>query len=99
MIDLKKYLDLLGMRVEDRVTGICGIVTSMSFDLYGCIQAIVHPGKDKDNKMMESLWLDVNRLRVLETEPVMERPNFNWTPEALNAGKKGPSERPKMNKY
>lgn len=54
MINLKKHLDLLGMRVEDRVTGFRGVVSSVGFDLYGCIQAIVNPGQDKDGKLMEA---------------------------------------------
>ena len=29
MVDLKKHLDMLGMRVEDRVTGFKGVVSSV----------------------------------------------------------------------
>ena len=50
MINLHKHLDLLGMQVRDQVTGYSGVVTSVCFDLYGCIQAVVHPGTDKDGK-------------------------------------------------
>jgi hypothetical protein len=34
-------LKLLGTKVRDVVTGFVGIVTSVSFDLYGCVQAVV----------------------------------------------------------
>ena len=40
---IKKHLDLLGHKVKDKVSGFQGVVISMSFDLYGCIQADVRP--------------------------------------------------------
>lgn len=98
MVNLKKHLDLLGMPVEDRVTGFKGIVTSVGFDLYGCIQAIVHPGMDKEGKLSEVHWFDVNRLKVTADRPVMERPEFEWTPQVIAEAGKGPSERPRQNK-
>lgn len=92
--NLKKNLDLLGLRVLDRVTGAKGVVTSVGFDLYGCIQAVVNPGLDKDGKAAESHWYDVSRLEVVSDKPVMPRPQFEWTPETVSAGRKGPAERP-----
>ena len=98
MINLNKYLDMLGMRVEDRVTGFKGVITSMSFDLYGCIQAVVNPGVDKDGKPGDSHWFDVARLLATDLEPVMDRPEFNWTPEAVADGRKGPADKPRFMK-
>ena len=71
--------DLLGRLACDRVTGFKGVVTSISFDLYGCVQAAIHPGLDKDGKMREAYWLDTNRLEfTTETGArVMEPPDFN----------------------
>jgi len=40
---IKKHLDLLGHKVKDKVSDFQGVVISMSFDLYGCIQADVRP--------------------------------------------------------
>ena len=94
MINLTQHLNLLGMRVQDRVTGFTGVVATVSFDLYGCIQAVVNPGTDSDGKLRDSNWFDVNRLRVVSDEPVMERPAFEWTDEAVARGNKGPAERP-----
>jgi len=48
--NVQDHLSLLGKEVEDVVTGMSGIVASVSFDLYGCIQAIINPGLDKDGK-------------------------------------------------
>ena len=94
MSSINTHLSLLGMRVEDRITGFKGVVASVTFDLYGCIQAIVNPGLKPDGTLGESTWFDVNRLCVLSDEPVIKRPNYEWTPEAIAAGDKGPAERP-----
>ena len=40
-------LKLLGLRVADKVTGHKGIVTCVSYDLNGCIQAVVTPSADE----------------------------------------------------
>lgn len=98
MINIEKHLALLGLRVEDRVTNHSGIVTSVTFDLYGCIQAIVNPGIGTDGKPGEMAWYDVNRLKVLDTNPVMDRPDFDWSPQAISEGLKGPGERPSVMK-
>ncbi len=87
-------MDLLGLRVEDRVTKFKGVVASVSFDLYGCIQAMINPGTDKDGKLQDQVWFDVNRLEILSKKPVMDRPDFSFAP-ILDA-KKGPAEKPAM---
>jgi hypothetical protein len=90
---IKKHLELLGHEVEDKVSDFVGVVISMSFDLYGCIQADVRPTKlDKDNKFIQGSWLDVNRLKVTSKKPLMEQPNFEWGDIA--EGKKGPANLP-----
>ena len=94
MIQMKKHINLLGHQVKDRVTGFSGVVASVNFDLYGCIQAVVNPGLDKEGKLGESQWFDVNRLVVLTDAPVMDQPEFDWSPEAIASGNKGPAERP-----
>ena len=92
MVHVKIHLNLLGMKVEDKVTGFKGVVASISFDLYGCVQAIVNPGADKDGKLMEQCWFDVSRLALASDEPVMERPDFEYGPQA--EGKQGAAEKP-----
>lgn len=49
---MKKYLDILGHKVSDKVTGFNGVAVSVSFDLYGCIQVVVNPGLSSDGKPM-----------------------------------------------
>lgn len=92
MISIEKHLGLLGLRVRDRITGFTGVVASVSFDLYGCVQAIINPGLDKDGKLLDQCWFDANRLEVLTKKPVMHPPDFKVGPEA--EGKKGPAEKP-----
>jgi len=92
MENVEKHLDLLGLKVVDRVTGLKGVVTSVSFDLYGCIQAIVDPGIDKEGKNIDNRWFDIARLKTIGSKPVMETPNFDFGIAA--EGKKGPAEKP-----
>jgi len=97
MINLKPHIDMLGHKVRCRVTGFTGVVTSISFDLYGCIQATVHPGLGDDGKFGEVHWFDVSRLEFVKgkaSKPVMDPPEFDWTPEIVVAGRKGPAEKP-----
>lgn len=95
-IQIQKHLELLGMPCKDKVTGMKGIITSIGFDLYGCVQAIVHPGLSKEGELKETLWFDIGRLEIIGKEPVMDRPNFDYG--HIAEGKKGPSEKPIMGK-
>jgi hypothetical protein len=92
MTNIEKHLAMLGLRVVDQVTGIRGVVTSVSFDLYGCVQAILHPGLDQDGKMRDGMWFDIARLQPISVDPVMAQPNF--TSGHVAEGLKGPSEKP-----
>jgi len=86
MKTIQDNIDMLGLMVKDKVTGMQGVVASVSFDLYGCVQCVVNPGLGKDGKLMDSAWFDVARLKVLSASPVMERPDFCTV--------KGPAEKP-----
>jgi len=94
--NVKKHLDLLGCKVKDRVTGMKGVVSSISFDLYGCIQAIVNPGINKEGLPQECHWFDVSRLSVTSSTPVMKVPDFDFGTVA--EGNKGPAEKPMFTK-
>lgn len=96
MKEVKKHLEMLGLKVRDRVSGMEGIVTSVGFDLYGCVQVILNPGIDKDGKLADQVWLDIARLEVLDKTPVMKLPNFISGSQAR--GEKGPAEKPQANK-
>lgn len=89
---IKKHLNKLGLKVEDRITGFIGVVSSISFDLYGCVQGLVTPHVNEEVKTNGSRWLDLNRLRIINEKSVMELPNFDYGPAA--EGKQGPAAKP-----
>jgi hypothetical protein len=73
---MKRYFEFFGFKARDVVTGFAGVVTSISFDLYGCVQAIITPEMDKDGKLGESRWFYLARLEALSDAPVMPVPTF-----------------------
>ena len=89
-----QHLALLGLKVADKVTGREGVVTSVCFDLYGCIQAAVDPGYKEDGSRHEVNWFDINRLRPLFSEPVMELPDFVSYGHPQAEGKQGSADKP-----
>jgi len=89
-MDVSAHLDLLGRRVADRVTGIEGVVTSVSYDLYGCVQALVVPPASADKARVE--WYDVGRLKTLRGRRAMPLPDF--TANYIVAAAKGPALKP-----
>jgi hypothetical protein len=93
MENIKNHISILGHRVRDRVTGAEGVVTSVTFDLYGCVQAIVNGGLDKDGKPKETFWYDIARLEIIG-DRVMPLPDFINNAETIAAGRKGPEEKP-----
>lgn len=82
----------LGRLVADKVTGFKGVVSCVSFDLYGCVQALVTPLVGNDGKLGDSSWFDVSRLTVTPADPVMPLPDFDNGP--ISDGSKGPAEKP-----
>lgn len=76
---IKETFDLLGLRMKDRITGMVGVVTSVTFDLYGCVQVILNPGVDNDGKPRDGMWFDVKRLVLAsndDNKPVIDVPDF-----------------------
>lgn len=74
------YMDLLGFKCKDVVTGFEGVVESISYDLYGCVQAAVKPKISKDTKagdIPKSYWFDAKRLKVVGQKPILKIPNFS----------------------
>jgi hypothetical protein len=89
------HISKLGLEAKDRVTGLTGVITSVSFDLYGCIQYLLQPGADKGTDWKDSYWLDSNRVDFLSDQPVMDQPNYIEGDVA--EGKKGPAMKPIRN--
>lgn len=72
----KKTIQLLGRSGKDKVTGFSGVITSVGFDLYGCIQVILSPPTDKEGKIQDGRWFDVNRIECTG-DRVMPVPEFS----------------------
>lgn len=72
-------INLLGKKAKDKITGSVGVIISVCFDLFGCIQVILNPGRiDKDGKEIPTIgWIDINRLTIKNEKRVMEHPDFN----------------------
>jgi len=89
----EKHIELLGCKAKDKITGLEGVIDSVCFDLYGCIQASIKPTKlDDAGKIRDGYWVDVTRLNIKTNTRVMEVPNFyeGYVAE----GKKGPADKP-----
>jgi hypothetical protein len=70
-----KTIDMyLGKKIKDRVTGATGVVTSVSFDLYGCVQAVVVPPLNEKGELLGGKWFDVSRLEIEDDARVMPLP-------------------------
>ncbi len=93
---VEKHLELLGHRAKDKITGLEGVVTSVCFDLYGCMQVILHPGLDKDKKFMEQAWFDVSRVEVLGKAKVLTAPFHKGQTAQAQPPDRGPAEKPSL---
>ncbi len=87
-MEIQKHLNKLGHKVKDLVTGREGIITSISFDLYGCVQAVVTTEVTTNTEKPTNEWFDIARLKILSKKPVMKQPNFDFGPvaEGLKGG-------------
>lgn len=90
--EVQKHMSKLGFKAKDKVTGFEGVITSVAFDLYGCIQYIVCPFAASEGKLESSRYFDVARVEVKGKKPVMPQPDFVDGPVA--EGRKGPAEKP-----
>lgn len=78
---MESHLKLLGHQVRDNVTGFKGVVTSISFDIVGCIQGWVTPPVDKKSgAIVDGRWLDTARLTRLSKSPVYKPSDFTAPP-------------------
>lgn len=86
---IKSSLAMLGLQAKDKITGFEGVVSSIGFDLYGCVQAVLTPPVDKDGKPEGGHWIDVKRLEL--GARVMDPPKF----ETIKPGQEiGSAEKP-----
>lgn len=78
---MKEHFKLMGLEVTDAVTGVTGVVTSICFDLYGCVAALVQPMAEKGKvDTPNAHWFDTKRLKAMSKKPVMALPDFAIVP-------------------
>ena len=102
-MSVNKHMEIMGLEVKDLVTGFKGVVTSISFDLYGCVQVAVIPKVGTGGKADEGKWFDIARMKIKSSKPVMPVPDFNLDDKeakvAVSKGLKGPAEKPDRDMY
>lgn len=90
---IKEVVDMLGRTAKDKVTGFCGVIATVSFDLYGCVQVVITPPVDKEGKLPDGRWFDVSRL-VFDGPRVMPVPSFGGKKVRAATYDKGPTDKP-----
>jgi len=60
----------MGDRVRDIVTGFTGVVIGRTSYINGCEQVLVQPRIDDNGKCPEGLWIDVDRVEVVQKAAV-----------------------------
>ena len=89
---IEQQIQLLGLKAKDKVTRFEGVITTMSYDLYGCVQVVITPEYDsKTNTQGEGRWFDVTRLDV-SNKRVMDVPDYENG--YVLSGQKGCAEKP-----
>jgi hypothetical protein len=74
---MQEHLKLLGTTVRDKVSGLTGVVSSVSFDLTGIVSAAVQPKYDeKEQKLPSGIWMPLQRLESTTAKAVMPVPVF-----------------------
>lgn len=73
---MEKHFNMLGCIYTDVITGTTGVVDSLCFDLYGCVQASLREKTRKDGTIPDARWYDVSRLKLASKKRVMEIPTL-----------------------
>lgn len=89
---INKHFELLGKPAKDVITGFVGVISSLSFDLYGCIQVAISPPIDKDGEIPSGQWFDVTRVKVTKNKTVMDLPDY--VAGYIAQGRKGAADKP-----
>lgn len=72
---MNDFLNDLGYQGEDCITGFKGIVSSVCFDVYGCVQYCLVSKVDKNGEH-KSMWCDAKRVTTNKKKRVMTPPLY-----------------------
>lgn len=69
---------MLGYEAKDIITNQRGIISSVSFDLYGCIQVLMTPTQVKEGEDYKLIgWNDINRIKInKQKKKIMAHPDY-----------------------
>jgi hypothetical protein len=65
----------LGKAVQQKTTGLKGIITARSENLYGCNRYYVQPKALKDSKLPDGWWMDEDDIKVTGRGVIVEKKN------------------------
>jgi hypothetical protein len=91
---INETINWLGLRARDKVTGFEGVIASVHFDLYGCVQVVITPPKMADGKLGDGHYFDVHRIELIPGERVMPVPDFQAVARKPSEYNHGPAEKP-----
>ena len=93
---VRESIKYLGRSGKDRITGFSGVVESVSFDVYGCVQVILKPPVDKDGKLQDGGWFDIARIEFDDRPATMRVPAQFMDTVATEPGNyaHGPAQKP-----
>lgn len=82
------YIDMLGRTGQDKVTGFRGVVSSVSFDLYGCVRVALSPRRavSRLGPAADLLWFDANRIEIHSAVARVPVPEFTAKPAEHSHG-------------
>lgn len=87
---IEQHLELLGSQMRDKVTDAKGMVESVTFDAYGCVQALLRCKVTAEGGVPKQYWVDIKRL-LPDGERIMPVPPHFTTPPGKEAG---PADKP-----
>ena len=88
---IKETVDLLGRHATDVLTGLNGVIVSVSFDVSGCVQAWIAPPAKDGAEPRDGKWFDVQRLNVDMTgNPMISVPDFDGKAKQPTTWDNGP---------
>lgn len=91
---IEKTINMLGRKARDRVTGYRGTITSVCFDLYGCVQVWLTPdAAEGQTKLEHGHWFDVARMEFTTDVRVMPVPMFGGAKTDPQEYAHGPAEK------
>lgn len=89
MSKVQENISFLGRKCVDAITEFAGVITSVSFDVSGCIQAYVVPTANNGD-LKQGSWFDVSRLHI-SSDYVLFAPDFfhSTKQDRVDEGKSG----------